>query len=139
VGLSCRFTTGTIRVEPDRRHVTLPGRDGTGFVANPRHHRVAHLWADGLAKLTTALAAHAGTLVVEDLHVAGMLRNRRPARRSADAGWGMLRRQLAYKTTWRGGKLHVADRWLTGTVHRQRWTANRVCLLTVSTLDSQRV
>jgi putative transposase len=230
--LSCRFTTGTIRVEPDRTHVTLPRLgtlkthestrklarrlqagtakilaatvsrrgsrwfcsfqvavqrqdapaahatgvvgvdlgvshlavlsqpvpgfgDRTGFVPNPGHldhaqkrlrrlsrrcsrrrgpdrcrrqapsnrwrranqarnrlhQRVANLRADGLAKLTTALAAHAGTLVVEDLHVAGMLRNRRLARRIADAGWGLLRRQLAYKTTWRGGKLHVADRW----------------------------
>jgi putative transposase len=231
-GLACRFTTGAIRVEPDRTHVTLPrlgrlkthestrklarrlgagtakilsatvsrrgGRwfcsfqvavqrhdapaahpdaavgvdlgvshlavlsaavpgvsDDKGFVPNPRHlgraqkrlrrlsrrcsrrcgpdrrtgqkpsnrwraanrarsrlhHRVAHLRADGLHRLTTALAGHAGTLVVEDLNVAGMLKNRRLARRIADAGWGTLRRLLEYKTIWRGGTLHVADRW----------------------------
>ena len=47
--------------------------------------------------------------------MAGMLRNRRLARRLArriaDAGFGELRRQLAYKTAWNGGQLVVADRW----------------------------
>ena len=32
-------------------------------------------------------------------------RNRRLARRIADAGWGELRRQLGYKTAWAGGTL----------------------------------
>jgi putative transposase len=50
-------------------------------------------------------------LVVEDLNVAGMLRNRRLARRIAGAGWGELRRQLDYKTGWRGGDLVIAGRF----------------------------
>jgi putative transposase len=49
--------------------------------------------------------------VVENLNVAGMLRNRKLARHIADAGWGTLLRLLEYKTTWRGSTLHVADRW----------------------------
>ena len=49
--------------------------------------------------------------MVEDLNVAGMLANRRLARRIADAGFAELRRQLAYKTGWNGGRLVVADRW----------------------------
>ncbi|MFE3797040.1 RNA-guided endonuclease TnpB family protein [Nocardia tengchongensis] len=52
-----------------------------------------------------------GTVVVEDLNVAGMLANRRLARRIADAGFGELRRQLTYKTCWAAGALRVADRW----------------------------
>jgi putative transposase len=48
---------------------------------------------------------------VEDLNVAGMLRNRRLARHIADAGFAELRRQLAYKTRWNAGTLAVADRW----------------------------
>jgi putative transposase len=226
--LSCRFTTGTIRVEPDRRHVTLPrlgtirvhentaklerriangkarilsatvafdrgrwfvafqveverakttprGPDSTvgidlgikhlavtadsdgniEYVPNPRHldaaqknlrrasrrvsrrrgpdrqtgqkpskrwskanaernkihHRAANLREDALHKLTTSIVAEFGTIVVEDLNVAGMVRNRRLARRIADAGFGEIRRQLAYKTAWGGGRLVVADRW----------------------------
>jgi transposase len=49
--------------------------------------------------------------VVEDLNVAGMAKNRRLARAVSDAGFGEIRRQLAYKTVWNGGTLIVADRW----------------------------
>ena len=223
-GLSCRFTTGTIRVEPDRHHVTLPrvgsikthestrklarrieagtarilsatvrfsaGRRSVSFtcevqrtqrtpahpdsvigvdlgvnhlavlssgemIANPKHlkqalrklrrtsralsrktgpdrrtgarpsrrwhkanqarnkvhHQVAGLRRDGIHKLTTRLARGHGVIVVEDLNVAGMLRNRKLARSIADAGFAEIRRQLDYKTLWNGGQLHVADRW----------------------------
>ncbi len=73
------------------------------------HARVANLRRDGLHKLTTELASSHGTVVVEQLNVAGMLRNPRLARRIADAGFGELRRQLAYKTTWAGTRLVQAD------------------------------
>ncbi|WBC16188.1 RNA-guided endonuclease TnpB family protein [Micromonospora sp. WMMA1998] len=75
------------------------------------HARVANLRRDGLHKLTSRLAAEYGSVVVEDLNVAGMLANRRLARHIADAGFAEIRRQLAYKTNWNGGRLLVADRW----------------------------
>ncbi len=76
------------------------------------HHRVANLRADALHQLTTKVTAEYGTVVVEDLNVAGMLRNRRLARRIADAGFGEIRRQLDYKTRQRHAtRTIVADRW----------------------------
>ncbi|MFG3604760.1 IS607 family element RNA-guided endonuclease TnpB [Micromonospora chersina] len=75
------------------------------------HARVANLRRDGLHKLTTRLAREHATIVVEDLNVTGMLANRRLARHIADAGLAEIRRQLAYKTQWSGGRLIVADRW----------------------------
>ncbi|MFG1828567.1 IS607 family element RNA-guided endonuclease TnpB [Micromonospora chersina] len=76
-----------------------------------QHARVANLRRDGLHKLTTRLAGEYATIVVEDLNVAGMVRNRRLARVISDAGFGEIRRQLAYKTIWNGGQLVTADRW----------------------------
>ncbi|MFG1991532.1 IS607 family element RNA-guided endonuclease TnpB [Actinoplanes sp. NPDC048988] len=73
--------------------------------------RVANLRRDGLHQLTTRLAREHATIVVEDLNVSGMLKNRHLARRIADAGFGAMRRQLAYRTQWNGGRLMVADRW----------------------------
>ncbi|MFI5912172.1 IS607 family element RNA-guided endonuclease TnpB [Dactylosporangium sp. NPDC051541] len=73
--------------------------------------RVANLRRDGLHKLTTRLATEYGTVVVEDLNVSGMLTNRRLARHITDTGFAEIRRQLAYKTTWNGGRLLIADRW----------------------------
>jgi IS605 OrfB family transposase len=73
------------------------------------HARAANLRRDGLHKLTTSLATQHGTVVVEQLNVAGLLRNRRLARAISDTGMAELRRQLTYKTTWYGSRLVVAD------------------------------
>ncbi|MHB9858127.1 IS607 family element RNA-guided endonuclease TnpB [Streptomyces sp. YIM S03343] len=99
---------------PDRRTGQKPsGRwERADAARNKVHHRVANLRADALHKFTTAIAAEYGTVVVEDLNVGGMLRNRRLARRIADAGFGEIRRQLTYKTRQRHAtRTIVADRW----------------------------
>lgn len=76
-----------------------------------RHARVANLRRNGLHMLTTRLTRTYGTIVIEDLNVAGMLTNHRIARHVLDASFGEFRRQLEYKTQWYGGRLVVADRW----------------------------
>jgi len=75
------------------------------------HARVGNQRRDGLHKITTRLAKSHDVVVVEDLHVAGMVRNRRLARAVSDTGMAEVRRQLAYKTQWYGSRLVVADRW----------------------------
>jgi IS605 OrfB family transposase len=75
------------------------------------HARAVNLRRDALHKLTTRLAIEYGTVVVEQLNVAGMVRNHRLARALSDAGVAELRRQLGYKTTWYGSRLVVADRF----------------------------
>jgi putative transposase len=102
------------RQGPDRRTGQKPSKrwEKANAARNKVHHRVANLRTDVLHKLTTAVAAEYGTVVVEDLNVAGMLRNRRLARRIADAGFGEIRRQLDYKTRQRHAtRTVVADRW----------------------------
>jgi putative transposase len=49
--------------------------------------------------------------VVEQLNLAGMVRNRHLARALSDTGVAELRRQLAYKSAWYGSQLVVADRF----------------------------
>jgi putative transposase len=75
------------------------------------HGRVADQRKDGLHKLTTRLTSEFGTIVLEDLNVAGMAKNRRLARHLADASFGEFRRQSEYKAGWRGGRVIVAGRW----------------------------
>jgi putative transposase len=72
---------------------------------------VRHLREDSLHKLTTRIAGMYGTVVVEVLNVAGMLKNGSLARHVAGAGFGTIRRQLACKTAWMGGELVTAGRW----------------------------
>ncbi|MBC6450766.1 IS200/IS605 family element transposase accessory protein TnpB [Actinokineospora sp. HBU206404] len=82
---------------------------------NRVHHRVGNQRRDAIHKLTIDLARVYGTIVIEDLHVAGVLGSRRLARAVADAGFAEIRRQLTYKTAWNGGTLQVADRWFPST------------------------
>jgi len=105
------------RQGPDRRTRRAPSRrwDRARAGLTRAHRRVADLRRDGLHKLTTTLAREFGTVVVEDLHVAGMLRNRRLAKAISDCGFGQIRRQLDYKTRWHGGRLVTADRWYPST------------------------
>jgi putative transposase len=101
------------RAGPDRRTGQQPSRrwrKTQGKLAG-QHARVANLRENAMHQLTTQLAAAYGTVVIEDLHVAGMLRNRRLARHLADAAFGRIRRQLGYKTTWHGGRLVLAHRF----------------------------
>jgi putative transposase len=101
------------RQGPDRRTGRKPSNRWRRADAarNKALGKVADQRRDAVHKLTTGLAAAYGTIAVEDLHVAGMLKNRRLARHVADASFGEVRRQLEYKTQWHGGQLVVADRW----------------------------
>jgi putative transposase len=101
------------RQGPDRRTGTRPSNRWrrANAARNRVHHRIVNLRRDAIHKLTTALAREYATIVVEDLHVAGMVKNRRLARALCDAGFGEIRRQLTYKAAWNGGRLIVADRW----------------------------
>jgi putative transposase len=75
------------------------------------HYRVANVRRHFLHTVSTQLAKTHDRLVVENLNVAGMVRNRRLARAISDAGWAELARQLRYKAAWRGGAVVLADRW----------------------------
>ena len=75
------------------------------------HAHVANQRLDALHKLTTQLAETFSDISIEDLHVAGMVKNHRLAKSIADAAFGEFRRQLEYKTARSGARLHVVDRW----------------------------
>ena len=75
------------------------------------HARVANQRSDAMHKLTTRLAETFSDISIEDLHVAGMVKNRHLAKSISDVAFGEFRRQLEYKATRSGARLHVVDRW----------------------------
>ncbi len=75
------------------------------------HARVANQRLDAIHKVTTMIARTYSTVCIEDLNVAGMVKNRRLAKAVSDAAFGEFRRQLEYKTARTGARLHVVDRW----------------------------
>ncbi|MEU6996854.1 RNA-guided endonuclease TnpB family protein [Nonomuraea sp. NPDC046570] len=73
--------------------------------------RIADRRRDHLHKLTTRLVRENQTVVIEDLTVRNMVKNRSLARAVSDASWRELRSMLEYKTAWYGRELVVIDRW----------------------------
>ncbi len=65
---------------------------------------------DTLHKVTTYLAKSHSKVVIENLLVSGMMKNRRLARVIADAGFYEFRRQLEYKCGWYSSELVVVSR-----------------------------
>ncbi|MET9408969.1 RNA-guided endonuclease TnpB family protein [Streptomyces sp. NPDC002935] len=75
------------------------------------HARIADRRRDTLHKLTTRLVRENQTLVIEDLTVRSMVRNRSLARAVSDAAWADLRSMLEYKAQWYGREVIAVDRW----------------------------
>jgi putative transposase len=75
------------------------------------HRQVANQRANTLHQLTSRLAKTKSVVVIEDLNVAGMLRNHHLAQAISDVGFGAFRRLLTYKAAWYGCRVLVASRW----------------------------
>ncbi len=103
--------------ERSRRTIGSRGYQVTQDRLTRLHRRVADIRAHHIHVLTTRLAKTHGTIVVEGLDAAGMLRQKgltgaKASRRGlSDAALAGPRRQLGYKTSWYGSRLVAADRW----------------------------
>ena len=75
------------------------------------HAQIANIRADALHQLTTDLVARFDVIAIEDLNVAGLLKNHKLARAIADMGFGEFRRQLEYKAAQGGKTVLVVNRW----------------------------
>lgn len=73
--------------------------------------RIADRRRDFLHKLTTRLVRENQTVVIEDLTVRNMVKNRSLARAISDASWRNMRTMLEYKAQWYGRELLVVDRF----------------------------
>ena len=114
------------------------------------HYRIACKRADVQHKASHDIASTYAFIGLEDLHVKGMVRNRRLSLAISDVGLGEFIRQIAYKSDWYGGttvkvgrfyassktcsdcgcvngKLLLSDRKWTcmgcGTIHDRDWNA----------------
>ncbi|HEV8192102.1 MAG TPA: RNA-guided endonuclease TnpB family protein [Ktedonobacterales bacterium] len=64
-----------------------------------------------LQQLTCQLARTQSVVVLEDLHVSGLLKNHHVAQAIGDVGFFEVRRQLVYTAAWFGSRVVLADRW----------------------------
>ena len=79
------------------------------------HEKIANSRKDFLHKLTTNLVSENDVICVEDLNVAGMLKNRKLSKAVADVGIFELNRQIEYKAAWYGKTVIKISRWYPST------------------------
>lgn len=75
------------------------------------HEKIKNIRIDNIHKFTFQIVRNNGTIVIEDLNVAGMIKNHNLAKAIADASWGETSRQLEYKSSWNDRKFVKIDRW----------------------------
>ena len=75
------------------------------------YERISNSRQDFLHKLSYKLVSDSQAVIVENLHVKGMVRNPNLAKAISDVGWGKFVNFLAYKLERKGGRLVEVDRW----------------------------
>ncbi|MFI6788399.1 RNA-guided endonuclease InsQ/TnpB family protein [Nonomuraea sp. NPDC050383] len=75
------------------------------------HRKVRASRTDFLHRTSARLVRDHDVIVIEDLAVKNMVRNRKLAKAISDSGWGTFRRMLEYKAAKYGRHLIVIDRW----------------------------
>lgn len=83
-------------------------RKKSAFGLARQHRKIGNQRRDFLHKLSTQLAKTKSVIVVEDLNVKGMIRQRNLSRSIADVGWTSFIQMLEYKTLWYGSHLKKA-------------------------------
>jgi putative transposase len=75
------------------------------------HARIKDTRSDFLHKLSTKLVRENQAIVLEDLNVSGMVKNRRLARAISDVGWRQFRAMLEAKAICYDREIQVISRW----------------------------
>jgi putative transposase len=104
--------------ELSRRKKGSKNREKTRQKIAKMHWRIANIRRDTLHKVTSAIVAKTkpsserpSVVVLEDLNVAGMMKNDALALSIYDVGLAEFRRLLEYKGAWYGSELLFADRF----------------------------
>lgn len=75
------------------------------------HEKVANQREDFLHKLSKRVVSENQAIILEDLHVKGLLKNKHLSKSISDVGWSKFVRYLTYKAQWYDRKTVFANRF----------------------------
>ena len=94
-----------------RKQLGSYGRKKAKKIVAKVHARISNSRQDFLHKLSRKLTNQSKVIVVENLNVRGLVRNRKLAKAISDVGWGMFVNFLSYKLRREDKKLIEIDRF----------------------------
>ena len=75
------------------------------------HQKTANQRSHFLHQITNQLVKNYDKIVIEDLNVKGMVKNKKLSKSISDASFSTFRSQLTYKCNWYDKELIIADRF----------------------------
>lgn len=94
-----------------RQQIGSKRRESTRLKIAKLHNRIGDTRTDFLHKLTTKLVSENGAIVLEDLNVSGMVKNRKLARAISQQGWREFRSLCETKSIKYDRDFRVINRW----------------------------
>ncbi len=75
------------------------------------HAKIANIRKDVLHKTTSKIVNENQVIVLEDLNISGMLKDKKLARSISDVGMYEFRRQIEYKGKWNNREVRIINQW----------------------------
>lgn len=103
----------TLQRELSRRTKGSANRGKTKAKIAKLHQKIANKRAHNLHNISKYVTEHKrpSVVVIEDLNVKGMMKNRKLAKALSDSSMSELHRQIEYKAGWNGIEVVKAGRW----------------------------
>ena len=76
-----------------------------------KHYRVSCIRSNAVHQATSYISKNYKTIVIEDLSVGELIKNKKLSQAISDVGFYEFRRQLEYKSKWYGSEVIVADKF----------------------------
>ena len=104
------------KLKKSQQHLSRKQKGSNGFEKQKLkvakiHEKIASCRLDTLHKVSYELVRDNRLIVIEDLHIKGMIKNRKLSKHIADASWGNFVNLLQYKCDWYGRELVKVNRF----------------------------
>ena len=113
------FRESQAKLKKAQRHLSKKQKGRNRYKKQKRkvakiHQKTANQRSHFLHQVTNQLVKDYDTIVIEDLNVKGMVKNKKLSKSISDASFATFRSQMTYKCNWYGKELIIADRFFAG-------------------------